>query len=367
MDLAFDITRMISRRHLGGTSGIDRVDRAYFAFVREEGGIFVAKLGGQMRVLSRDGAEHALALPPRSNNGVSARVAEGRALMRLSQRWKGQAIYLNTSHSNPGPRHLHAMKKRGCRILFLIHDLLPLSHPEYFRSETRRSFDSFATHVAGYADIVLANSSDTAQQWSGFFPQAPKAHVVPLGTEPLPEVTPDPEAEPYFLMLGTVEPRKNHAFALDVWERLGAQAPRLHVVGRPGWAAPDLFARLDAAVNVTWHQKMDDAALAKLLGGARALLFPSHAEGYGYPPVEAAMLGTPTVSAPLPTVREALGAAVMQLPLDENLWAAEALRRSQDTFPEFLRRRHVFLNYNPPSWREHFNLLNECIVKNHCG
>src|SRR5580698_988440 len=98
-------------------------------------------------------------------------------------------------------------------------------------------------------------------------------------------------SEPYFVILGTIEPRKNHWLLLQVWrrlvERLGDRTPRLVVIGQRGWEcenAVDMLERCEELRGVvTELPACPDVELTSYLRHARALLFPSFAEGYGMP------------------------------------------------------------------------------------
>lgn len=87
--------------------------------------------------------------------------------------------------------------------------------------------------------------------------------------------------------------------------------PHLLILGRRGWSNQTLFDRLDTLPfrNQTVFElpNLLDDAVANLLLHARALLFPSHVEGFGLPPIEAASLGTAVIVPPLPIYHETLG------------------------------------------------------------
>ena len=98
------------------------------------------------------------------------------------------------------------------------------------------------------------------------------------------------------MCLGTIEPRKNHLLLLHLWrelaEALGDAAPKLLLIGRRGWENEnilDLLERCPALQGkVMEYAGLPDAAVAGLLPGARALLFPPFAGGFGgllYPSV----------------------------------------------------------------------------------
>jgi len=160
---------------------------------------------------------------------------------------------------------------------------------------------------------------------------------------------------PYYVVLGTIEPRKNHVLLLRVWADLARNGPppQLLVIGARGWADPGLFDLLAATPGITVLSGLPDGEVAALLQGAAALLFPSLAEGFGLPPVEAAALGTPVIASDLPVIRDLLRDYPIYLdPADSYSWVEtikalslpNASARRQDSRP-------------PPSWVDHFNTV----------
>jgi glycosyltransferase involved in cell wall biosynthesis len=95
---------------------------------------------------------------------------------------------------------------------------------------------------------------------------------------------------PYFLVVSTIEPRKNHALLIEIWRRLierGGSPPKLVLVGRRGWESEQTFRELDFAPDLQQHLVqvpcLPSAHLRLLIRGAVAVLMPSFAEGYGIP------------------------------------------------------------------------------------
>jgi glycosyltransferase involved in cell wall biosynthesis len=179
--------------------------------------------------------------------------------------------------------------------------------------------------------------------------------VAPLGidvVEPDP-ATPRPRA-PYFVTVGTIEPRKNLTLLMDVWEHLAAtmspnSLPGLVLIGRRGWEDPRVLRRLDALKvrlpEVREIADASDAARSAYVSGARALLFPSLAEGYGLPPLEALSLGVTPVCAPLPVYGETMGeAAVYARSMGLYHWAEIAGDMATSTAPAAGR------TWRPPAW-----------------
>jgi len=165
-----------------------------------------------------------------------------------------------------------------------------------------------------------------------------------------------------FIILGTIEGRKNHMMLLDVWQQLvarhGRAAPRLVIIGQRGWACDDVLARLDAGGfgdRVEETGALDDATTARRLAGARALLFPSFAEGYGLPLVEALDAGVPVIASDLPVFRE-IGQGVPDLlpPDDVAGWQAAIMAYAAPDSPARAAQMQRLAGFRAPDWPSHF-------------
>jgi glycosyltransferase involved in cell wall biosynthesis len=138
---------------------------------------------------------------------------------------------------------------------------------------------------------------------------------------------------PYFVICSTIEPRKNHLLILQEWRELvqreGAGAPKLVIVGGRGWKFEAVAALLDRSPVLRGHvievSGLTTPSLKQLLDGARALLMPSFAEGYGLPVVEALSAGVPVIASDIPVFRKNAGTA---LSLSGPLTARPGLRHS---------------------------------------
>jgi FkbM family methyltransferase len=220
--------------------------------------------------------------------------------------------------------------RKGVRLAFFVHDLLPLSHPQWFPPEAVAHFRGWWGTLSRCADVLVCNSDATAQSVRDALQRQPNGplglrtpivQAIGLGAH-LPQAADPAQGDPLahynglqeaVLVVGTVEPRKGVDTVLDAMERLWAQGSNnpLVVVGRPGWMVPELAARLQQhpqqGQRLHWLQDASDATLAALYAQCRLLVMASHAEGYGLPVVEALTVGLPVLARDIPVFREIAG------------------------------------------------------------
>ena len=193
-------------------------------------------------------------------------------------------------------------------LVVTVLDLAVLRHPELFNRWNRTYSRLTVPRVVCAARRVIAISEFTKRELVDLLDVDPE-RVSVIGVPPLVEFVSDgPRAEgDYVLAVGTLEPRKNLERAADAASRAGVE---LRVVGARGWG--------DVSPNgVRWLGEVGDDELARLLRGARALVYPSLYEGFGIPILEAMSVGTPVVTSRGGATEEvAGGAAVLVDPLD---------------------------------------------------
>jgi glycosyltransferase involved in cell wall biosynthesis len=228
-------------------------------------------------------------------------------------------------------------------------------------------------HVLRSASGLIANSQATLDALGRFadsiglpMPPAIAAWIAgsPMSTK---KVQPLAVDRPYFVTVGTIEGRKNHALLLHIWQRLvaryGESAPMLFIVGQRGWEASHALAILDRATELKDHViefgRSSDDELASTIAGARALLMPSFAEGFGLPVAEALQLGTPVIASDLPVFREFAGDIPTYLDvLDGVGWMATIMGFTGDSV-ERERQIQAMAGYRAPSWESHFEVVDE--------
>lgn len=384
-----DLTRLI-RRAGRVLTGVDRVEMAYldaflgqatpvFGLVRTSFGYVLLDRNGLSKIKSKLIGQEVfsgpdllsrlprdLTLTQRKALTEVRRLSIGRAIPQrlnklLVDHLPHQTSYVNVGHSNLTKRVLVGLKTAlGARISVMIHDVIPLDFPQFQRAGTVDVFREKLRRVQKYADAVIYNSGDTQRRSERHMSQwgkLPVGIVSHLGTNyvmaasdfPLPK-------RPYFVTVSTIEPRKNHGFLLDLWETLGPNAPDLHICGGRGWNNEAVFTRLDSlppASSIKERNNLNDSELAALVKGSNGLLFPSLAEGFGLPAVEAAALGVPILCNDLVVIREILGKIPIYVAVSDSYLWKETVKELAMADPKTRKRGP----YTPTSWTDHFKTV----------
>jgi glycosyltransferase involved in cell wall biosynthesis len=384
-----DLSRLLWRTFRGTLTGVDRVELAYAENL-------LAEAGGRLRFIAYDyqgrfgllphgtAAAFVRAVGPAWESGTLRRLAP-RALSLLAgsvMPWHGlpargaagaRPIYLNVSHHPLAETAAVArlLRRTGAALVPLVHDLIPLDWPEYVgAAETRRHRRRMAT-IAGHASAVLANSAATADALRPLLPAglpllAAPLGVVPRRAAPLPHALGD--GQPYFLCLGTIEPRKNHLMLLHLWRRLaqetpaGQPVPRLVIVGDRGWENEQVVDLLERCARLRPHLlelgRVSDGVVAGLIDHARALLMPSFVEGFGLPVAEALARGTPVLCSDIPAHREIAGPVAEYLDaLNTPAWLEAVRHYAAPAAPRRLAQLRRLAGWEAPGWPAHIDAV----------
>lgn len=220
-----------------------------------------------------------------------------------------------------------AQRDARVRVVPMLHDLFPLTMPETCEAITVDYYTRWFHSVVPRADFFVTNSKSTGRSLEAYLQQHPEIRPLPVLHAPFRlgaeldlldrEAKNPAELEPLWetpgraiLAIGTIEPRKNHSFLLDVFDLLRARGVdvSLILIGRFGWKSravidriqshPDLNTRLLHLFNAS------DAVLAEAISRADCLVCASLAEGFGLPVVEGLMRGNEVFASDIEVFRE---------------------------------------------------------------
>lgn len=223
------------------------------------------------------------------------------------------------------PRLLDALVL-GQDVIHTVYDIGPLTMPAMTDMGMPPCFASWFRFILGHSTGIICISRAVADEVEMMIRAIKLPRRMKIGYMQLGADFTDGEAdeswlnigdnEPFFLMVGTIEPRKGHALVLDAFEQYWASGgkARLVLIGKSGWNTRLLELRLrnhpENGKRLSVHTNVSDTQLRGAYASAHALIMASYLEGFGLPVVEAGRLGCPVILSDLPVFREvAAGAA----------------------------------------------------------
>lgn len=246
----------------------------------------------------------------------------------------------------------------------MIHDLTPILFPKLHRWPGQLLQQIFLPGIVRRADLLLANSHNTARDLQRVYPVTKdKTQVIHLGINP--SLRPDEGKDfcreyqinaPYFLYVGTIEPRKNLDLLLEAYSHFRtAKNERilLVIVGQWGWKTEGFKKTLDA------HPFRNDIILtgyipAKMLPqaytNALALIYPSGYEGFGFPVAEAMACGTNVICPNNSSLPEVGGVLAYYYPTKDSSALADQMMAVYRGGEAVIQRAH-----EGPDWVKQFS------------
>ena len=230
------------------------------------------------------------------------------------------------------------VRKPPARLVISVHDITPLLFPHWHTRWRVAYFRLVVRRLIRMADAVLASSRSTRRDLvSRLNIPKTRVHVVYPGVadrfRPCRRDRRLLEGygirEPYLLTVGTVEPRKNIARLVEAYGRVRPDA-LLVVVGGKGWHSSSIFrtvSRAGLSGRVIFTGYVPDDHLPQIYSSARAFLYPSLYEGFGFPVLEAMRCGTPVVTADRSSTAEIAGGAALLVDPGSASAIGRAMRR----------------------------------------
>lgn len=272
-------------------------------------------------------------------------------------------------------------KEDGAKIAVVVYDLIPLTHPEFVSPKATESFRRYLKLVAQHADMIVA-ISDTVRQQVEELLKTPEYDTqckhfasFELGAEfdeprgdvreSVKAVFPEDAHNAPHLMVATFDPRKNHHYAMDAFEKIWETQPtrKLCFVGRVGWLCEDVIERMQKhprfGKQLFGLHDVSDAELNYCYKRARSVVFPSIVEGFGLPIVEALWHGRHVFASDTAIHREVGRDECSYCDLADPASLAEqilAWEAKQDAFSPSRQS-----TYRPVSWQQSINsLVSQC-------
>lgn len=251
------------------------------------------------------------------------------------------------------------------RRITMIHDLTPILFPQYHNWHSQQLQRLFLPGILRRASLVLANSQHTAQDVEAHYPQTKgKVQAILLGADHLKQQPTDQRGyldgqgihQPYWLSVGTIEPRKNLLRLLQAYGQFRQRNEArvlLLIAGQRGWKSDAFFQALEAhpyRADIRLLGFVPDEALSELYSHALGMVYPSEYEGFGFPVLEAYRCGCPVVCADNSSLPEVGGEwafyhdaydsdslcrameALFHLPAEERAACCEAVQAWADGF-----------------------------------
>jgi O-antigen biosynthesis alpha-1,2-rhamnosyltransferase len=251
--------------------------------------------------------------------------------MRVEFRQDDTLVLLDSTWSVDLTHELRRARAAGAAVWVVVNDLIPIEYPDLAPEGTPILLDKWLRRTVPFASGLLGISRAVAEGLRELLLRTlatgPKSNAMPaidhfyLGAG-LDRVAVEPplldgvsgafarEMGSVYIMVGTIEPRKNHALVLDAFDGLWADdaAVSIFIFGRLGWRSEDLLRRIRGhpqfGRRLVWFESATDAELDFAYRHAAGLIFASACEGFGLPMVEAMQYGLPVLANDIPVFRE---------------------------------------------------------------
>ena len=233
---------------------------------------------------------------------------------------------------------LPPLKKR--KSIVTIHDLSFLRYPQFTERKNLTYLTSRIHDTVTRADLIITDSNYIGEELQEYLKVPPDRIVViyPGISEEFKHLSPDEISAmserghrkmdcPYLLTVGTIEPRKNLEFMIELFENMPEFDGKLVIAGMLGWKYEPVLQRIARSTrreHIALLGYVDDKMLPALYSGAQLFLCCSYYEGFGFPPLEAMACGTPVVSSTGGSLSEVLeNGAVLIDKFDIEQWKHE--------------------------------------------
>lgn len=264
---------------------------------------------------------------------------------------------------------LPLLRDNGVKIAVFVHDIIPITHPQYCHQNTTFFFMDYIGAYLKYADIIITSTQTTLDAINDLSEKlglpVKRGFVAPLGSDFKQQKNADEKVDgdvkkavgkkKYALIVGTIEPRKNHEILLKAFDKaLFDKNLCLVFAGRFGWNIDELKQKIENHPQLGkkfFHfSGANDATIDYLYKNAYLMLFPTFNEGFGLPLIESIERHTPVVASNCKVLQE-IGTDFCDYfdPNNEDE-LAEIVSRYLDDPSEYERIKAHLSDYVPFTW-----------------
>ncbi|MHB1646941.1 MAG: glycosyltransferase [bacterium] len=249
---------------------------------------------------------------------------------------------LNVEYLEEKKKILRFYNSYGIKIYFIVHDLLPVRHPEWFPPENaNKFFENWLKMICEVSSGLISVSKSTADDLIKWFKENNYNPIESIGithfhhgadiknssyTTGMPQnarlLLEKLYAAPSFLMVGTIEPRKGYLQVIEAFSLLWQESMSINlvIVGKEGWkdlplnqrrTIPLILSKLrehpEFNKHLFWLEGISDEYLEKVYEANTCLIAASEGEGFGLPLIEAVQHKLPIIARDIPVFREVAG------------------------------------------------------------
>ncbi len=372
--LFVDVTNVVNEKYV---TGIQRVAREFgIALSSEEDTVFLKRIIGSSRYHTWTGMDYQAFY-----KGEKAPKTEPEVIGLDSLKQDDIFLDFDSVWNNFEERRnliYPKMKEQGVRIVTLVYDVLPVMLPHLFNQDTLIRFLLYLSSVLSYTDTILVNAQATKNEINHITDEIglprKEIKIVPLGanfsesvlTGDISEKVREASEKPFLLMLGTIEPRKNHAFVLDAFEDGLRELPiNLVFAGREGWNVSDVMTRIrnhrDLNDRFFFLEKPSDREVNYLYEKAWGIIFASSGEGFGLPVIEALSHGKLVFSSDIEVLREIGGESCFYFELKDKTSLIDQIAKVMANPAEERKKQEIIRKHHVMTWKEAGGILKDTL------
>ena len=277
---------------------------------------------------------------------------------------------------------LSMLSHRGVKIAALIHDIIPITHPQYAHiDENYLALPKYVDAELAYANLIFTTTNYVRDEIYKLLKKlhyaAPKFALAPLGADFKKCKKSDPNIDSevkqiarsgrFLLSVGTIETRKNQRLLLDAYDDLQGQGINLIFAGRIGWEGQEFTERLKThpkyGKNIFFFEGKNDETISYLYQTAFFSVFPTFMEGYGMPAVESLIYGTPVLLSDIPVMHEVAGGFADYFNPSDPKQLANLVLNGLNNQEKYFQKKRELAYYQPQTWKQ----FGESLAEGICG